>query len=49
MVAAATLIATACNQDFRRKDTVQVPDAFTAVVAHPISAPTFPFLGTDGK
>jgi murein DD-endopeptidase MepM/ murein hydrolase activator NlpD len=28
---------------------IQVPDAFTAVVAHPISAPTFPFLGTDGK
>jgi murein DD-endopeptidase MepM/ murein hydrolase activator NlpD len=31
------------------KKSIQVPDAFTPVVAHPISAPTFPFLGTDGK
>ena len=28
---------------------IQVPDAYTAVVVLSLSAPTFPFLGTDGK
>ena len=28
---------------------IQVPDAFTSVVVRSLSAPTFPFLGTDGK
>jgi murein DD-endopeptidase MepM/ murein hydrolase activator NlpD len=28
---------------------VQVPDAFTAIVVHPVSPSTFPFPGTDGK
>ncbi len=28
---------------------IQVPDAFTSVVMRSLSAPTFPFLGTDGK
>jgi biotin carboxyl carrier protein len=28
---------------------VAVPDAFTAVVVRPLGAPTFPFLGSDGK
>jgi hypothetical protein len=31
------------------KPLIEVPDAFTAVVAHPLSAPAFPFPGTDGK
>ncbi len=30
-------------------DGVTVPDAFTALVVHPISDPTFPYRGTDGK
>src|SRR4051794_9966619 len=49
MVTAVTLVAAACDPDLGAKHAIQVPDAFTAVVAHPISAPTFPFLGTDGK
>ena len=28
---------------------IQVPDAYTPVVMGSLSAPTFPFLGTDGK
>jgi hypothetical protein len=28
---------------------IQVPDAYTSVVVRSLSAPTFPFLGTDGK
>ena len=44
---AMTLVA--CDLDLRSKPAIQVPDAFTAVVAHPLSAPTFPFPGTDGK
>jgi hypothetical protein len=28
---------------------IRVPDAFTAVTVRPLSAPTFPFKGTDGK
>src|ERR1700712_1625126 len=28
---------------------LRVPDAFTAVTVRPLSAPTFPFKGTDGK
>lgn len=28
---------------------VQVPDAYTAVTVRPLSAPTFPFPGTDGR
>jgi murein DD-endopeptidase MepM/ murein hydrolase activator NlpD len=50
------LVGSACGADnssagstARTATAIQVPDAFTAVVAHPISAPTFPFLGTDGK
>lgn len=30
-------------------DQIRVPDAFTAVTVRPLSAPTFPFRGTDGK
>jgi len=30
-------------------DGLRVPDAFSAVAVRPLSAPTFPFLGSDGK
>src|SRR5215475_641938 len=51
MVATAALVAAGCEPVPGRdgRPAIQVSDAFTAVVAHPISAPTFPFLGTDGK
>ena len=29
--------------------TIHVPDAYTSVVIRPLSAPTFPFKGSDGK
>jgi hypothetical protein len=41
--------ASRISKSGKSASTIQVPDAFTAVVAHPLSAPTFPFLGTDGK
>ncbi len=51
MVAAAALVVAACEPAPGQagKPAFQVPDAYTAVVAHPLSAPTFPFLGSDGK
>ena len=30
-------------------DGIRVPDAFTAVAVRPLSDPTFPFKGSDGK
>ena len=30
-------------------DGIRVPDAFTAVTVRPLSSPTFPFKGSDGK
>jgi hypothetical protein len=47
----AALVVAACEPTPGQagKPAIKVPDAYTAVVAHPLSAPTFPFLGTDGK
>jgi hypothetical protein len=48
VVAAMALVIAGCSQNLH-PDTVTVPDAYTSVVIRSLSAPTFPFLGSDGK
>ena len=57
VLAALALGATACSSvsasstgdSVDDAKLIQVPDAYTSVVVRSLSAPTFPFLGTDGK
>lgn len=47
--ACSTVSASSTGDSVDDAEQFQVPDAFTSVVVQSLSAPTFPFLGTDGK
>jgi hypothetical protein len=57
IITMSALVLTACSSGSSSSSTttvdalarVTVPDAFTPIVVTPISNPTFPWLGTDGK
>ncbi len=46
---AAALVVAGCSQVDPHAEPITVPDAYTSVVMRSLSAPTFPFLGSDGK